>query len=115
MRNIWLLVEVKLSEQILLLAIVTQELYHRGPDSGFYVNKDGIFPWPSSLIDNRSNRRGSQPLVVGRSVLAFNGEIYNYIELRQELRELGEDFLTNSDTEVLFKGVAKWDNECLNK
>ena len=53
--------------------------------------------------------------MVGRSVLAFNGEIYNYIELRQELKELGEDFLTNSDTEVLFKALRKWDIECLNK
>jgi asparagine synthase (glutamine-hydrolysing) len=48
-----------------------------------------------------------------RYVMVFNGEIYNYRELRQELSGLGYVFLTESDTEVLIAAWAQWGTDCL--
>jgi len=49
----------------------------------------------------------------GRYVLVFNGEIYNYLELRKELIDLGYSFKTQTDTEVLLTSFIHWDEECL--
>ena len=51
----------------------------------------------------------------GKKVLVFNGEIYNYIELREELIQAGHSFSTGSDTEVLIKAYEQWGYECQNK
>jgi asparagine synthase (glutamine-hydrolysing) len=61
--------------------------------------------------------RAAQPMVTadGRHVLAFNGEIYNFPELRSELETLGERFVTTSDTEVLLKACVRWDVEVLDR
>ena len=59
---------------------------------------------------------GSQPMVVpGRAALSFNGEIYNYVELRRELAELGWTFRSSGDTEVLIKGWLQWGFELLGR
>ena len=55
-------------------------------------------------LDNRSN----QPFKFGNSVLIFNGEIYNYIEIKNELISLGHIFRTSSDTEVLIHALREW-------
>ena len=47
--------------------------------------------------------------------IIFNGEIFNYIELRNELKELGYSFITNTDTEVLLNAYIEWGDSCLNK
>ena len=49
----------------------------------------------------------------GRLTIVFNGEIYNYIEIREELRGLGREFNTASDTEVLLQAWAEWGPGCL--
>jgi asparagine synthase (glutamine-hydrolysing) len=66
-----------------------------------------------SIIDR--DARSDQPMCSddGRFALTFNGEIYNYIELRQQLTALGETFRTNSDTEVLLKALIRWGVACL--
>lgn len=68
-----------------------------------------------SIID--LNDDANQPMCSedGRYALVFNGEIYNYIELRDELREAGVLFHTTSDTEVLLKAWAKWGQNCLGR
>ena len=48
-------------------------------------------------------------------VLIFNGEIYNYIELREDLKSSGYNFETDSDTEVLIKSFDLWGTDCFNK
>lgn len=48
-------------------------------------------------------------------ILTFNGEIYNYIELREELEQLGHSFRTSSDTEILFRAYLHWGSLCLDK
>jgi asparagine synthase (glutamine-hydrolysing) len=60
---------------------------------------------------------GAQPRVSpdGRYVITFNGEIYNYRELKEDLTKLGWQFISNSDTEVLLYSYIQWKEECLQK
>jgi asparagine synthase (glutamine-hydrolysing) len=60
--------------------------------------------------------RGLQPMTVddGSTWIVFNGEIYNHVELRDELRSLGFEFTTHTDTEVLLKAYMQWGTACLS-
>src|SRR5688572_16526635 len=88
---------------------VTNLLAHRGPDGGAYWHEPGVFLGHRRLaiIDLAT---GAQPMASpdGRYVITFNGEIYNYPELRQELQSLGHSFLTSSDTEAILAAYAQW-------
>ena len=90
----------------------TQTLAHRGPDGGAFWCEDSFFFGHRrlSIIDIADGR---QPMrsIDGRFVVIFNGEIYNYIELRRELEAMGHRFATRSDTEVLLAGFAAWGTE----
>ena len=92
-----------------LLWSATESLAHRGPDGGAFWTEGPFFFGHRrlSIIDLAD---GKQPMVSidGRYVVTFNGEIYNYIELRQELEAMGHRFRTRSDTEVLLAGYAAW-------
>jgi asparagine synthase (glutamine-hydrolysing) len=87
-------------------------LEHRGPDSsGFWVDEvHGIALGHRrlSIVDTSSG--GAQPMCShdGNIVICFNGEIYNHIELRNELEQSGVSFKSTSDTEVLVSGIVHW-------
>jgi len=67
-----------------------------------------------SIID--LSAQGHQPMQgIDGSWIVFNGEIYNYIELKEELKHFGCQFKTNSDTEVVLEAYRVWGKECLNK
>ncbi len=66
-----------------------------------------------SIIDLSIN--GHQPFVDSGYVIIYNGEIYNYIEIRNELQKLGYKFNTDSDTEVLLKSYIEWGSQCQKK
>lgn len=89
---------------------------HRGPDeSGIYThNNVGLGSVRLSIIDLAS---GQQPLSdnSGKYWIVYNGEIFNYIELREELRKLGYTFKTSSDTEVVVQAYAHFGSKCLDK
>lgn len=99
-----------------ILKDMTSTLIHRGPDEEgyFFEGNVGFGHRRLSIIDIES---GKQPFTSddGRYVLIFNGEIYNYIELRNELEGEGEIFKTKSDTEVLLKLYIKLGKNFLNK
>ena len=86
-------------------------LKHRGPDSeGKWNSSDNEFPavlGHTRLAILDLTDAGAQPLISDnkRYVFVFNGEIYNFIELRSELESIGHIFKTNTDTEVIFKGL----------
>ena len=94
---------------------------HRGPDGQgmqtFQLN--GCFLSLGhrrlSIIDLSDN--ASQPMCFQNNELwiTYNGEIYNYLELKTELRQFGYEFRTNSDTEVLLASYHKWGENCLKK
>lgn len=58
---------------------------------------------------------GHQPMNIHDVVLNYNGEIYNYIELRKELKDLGYSFVSDSDTEVIIQAYREWGTGCLNR
>lgn len=94
---------------------MTDVITHRGPDSDGYYIGDGIAMGfrRLSIIDIES--RGDQPIYnADRSmVITFNGEIYNYKELRKELKEKGYIFTTETDTEVILHGYEEWHEDVL--
>lgn len=98
------------------LITMTNEIIHRGPDgSGYYLNMNiGLGHRRLSIIDLKT---GDQPMSNDDNsiVVVFNGEIYNYIELSEELIQLGAKFKTVSDTEVIIKAYEQWGIECQNK
>jgi asparagine synthase (glutamine-hydrolysing) len=84
-------------------------LYHRGPDE-FGVFRDdraGLAHARLSIIDLAT---GQQPMADegDKTWIVFNGEIFNYVELREELVELGHRFRTHSDTEVIVHAYRAW-------
>ncbi len=96
---------------------MTATLVHRGPDdSGFwYEGQVGIGFRRLSILDLTPG--GHQPMVSpdGDAVLVYNGEIFNYIELRDELRALGHQFHSTGDTEVLLASWRQWREGCLDR
>jgi asparagine synthase (glutamine-hydrolysing) len=100
-----------------LLKGVNRDLYHRGPDSEGIVNEQGF-----SLVFRRLaiidlSDDANQPMTdsTGRCSIVFNGEIYNYKELREELRTVGAIFRTHSDTEVILQGYLLWGEKILDR
>ena len=85
---------------------------HRGPDGeGYYIDNDiALAHRRLSIIDLST---GNQPMYNEDEsiVVIFNGEIYNYIELKDELKNKGHIFKTKSDTEVLVHGYEEWEEE----
>lgn len=86
-----------------------KRIEHRGPDGEGYFSDDyiALAHRRLSIIDLSS---GNQPMYNEDKsiVVVFNGEIYNYIELKDELKKLGHKFKTKSDTEVLVHGYESW-------
>ncbi len=95
----------------------TEKLAHRGPDAKGEWQNGGIFMGHRRLSIIDLSAAATQPFHddQGRYVLAFNGEIYNYLELRQELIRLGRTFRTESDTEVLLQCLAQWGPDGLRR
>jgi asparagine synthase (glutamine-hydrolysing) len=98
-----------------LLVTMAEQMAHRGPDSqgvwsdgtaGLAIRRLAIID-----LDHRSN----QPLHLGPWHLVFNGEIYNYRELRIELESLGHTFVTEGDGEVLLHAWAAWEADTLRR
>ncbi|MCK5605721.1 asparagine synthetase B, partial [Candidatus Pacearchaeota archaeon] len=94
---------------------MTQSLVHRGPDDeGYYISGPiGLGFRRLSIIDLTG---GHQPMTDDQEKIwiVFNGEIYNFPDLREELRSFGHSFRTKSDTEVIIYGYKQWGEDVLN-
>lgn len=90
------------------------KLRHRGPDDQrFYSRGDtGLIHTRLSIID--LSDLGAQPYRFESLVIVFNGELYNYKEVRADLKKLGYTFQSNSDTEVLIKAFHCWKEQCIS-
>ncbi len=94
-----------------------QRLHHRGPDGeGILHSNEGGFSFGHKRLkiidlDDCSN----QPFRFHHLTIVFNGEVYNYLELRSELEKLGHQFTTSSDTEVICAAYLEWKEACLDR
>src|SRR5436190_2046835 len=95
---------------------MTSSIAHRGPDGMGVLKRDGVALGHRRLaiIDPKL---GHQPMPNGDGTtwITYNGELYNYKELREELGKRGHQFVTNSDTEVVIHAYDEWGPECLRR
>ncbi|MBU2883715.1 asparagine synthase (glutamine-hydrolyzing) [Psychrosphaera sp. B3R10] len=95
---------------------MTETLHHRGPDeTGYYFNDDNTVALGHKRLSIIDLANGQQPAAsdCGNVQIVFNGEIYNYKELKQTLVKLGHTFHSDSDTEVLLHCWLQWQHDCL--
>jgi asparagine synthase (glutamine-hydrolysing) len=94
----------------------TDSLAHRGPDSQavFHTRLVSLGAARLKIVDLAG---GDQPMLSenGSAVIAFNGEIYNHLELRRELEARGHRFESTSDTETVLHAFLEWDTECFKR
>src|ERR1700676_1013044 len=99
-----------------LVERVKATLLHRGPNQqDCYVTPDVCLGAVRLKIIDLAG--GDQPMISpdGETVVAYNGEIYNHVELRQELEALGYRFESHCDTEVVLHAFREWDTECFQR
>jgi asparagine synthase (glutamine-hydrolysing) len=100
-----------------VLQAMTNAIEHRGPDGeGFYIDGNlGLGHRRLAIIDLTT--AGHQPMATedGRFVLSYNGEVYNFRELRSELESLGQRFRSRTDSEVVLKAYAQWGEKALTR
>lgn len=94
---------------------MTARLAHRGPDGqGLHVDGSlGLGHRRLAILD--LTPMGHQPMsyAAGRYWITYNGEVYNFLELRHELENLGHRFRSDSDTEIILSAYVQWGRECL--
>ena len=106
--------EKKPSSQI--VELMTKSLTHRGPDdSGFFQNENISFGHNRLSIIDLQNSKQPMKDQENKNIIIFNGEIYNFKELKSDLQSLGHKFETEGDTEVVLKSYNQWGIECLKK
>ena len=90
-------------------------LYHRGPDGYGIFNDAHVSLGHARLSILDLSERGTQPMSSPdrRYTVTYNGELYNFIEIRNELRAIGHTFMSASDTEVLLAAYIEWGEACL--
>lgn len=93
----------------------TECTHHRGPDNIGFFNDDLCFMGHNRLsilgLENNSN----QPFEFNNYIIVYNGEVFNYIEIKDILIKKGYTFLTNSDTEVILKAYIEWGEDAFKE
>ena len=99
------------------LRAATDVISHRGPDDHGYFERPGIGLGFRRLSIQDLSQKSHQPFEdsLGRYVIVFNGEIYNFVELRNELEGLGHSFRSSGDTEVLLTAYREWGQACVER
>src|SRR5438477_5028842 len=96
-----------------------RDLRHRGPDdSGRFISRNGVAGLVSTRLAIQDlSSAGHQPMTTadGRYTIVFNGEIYNFKQLRSELEAAGEAFNSDSDTEVIVKMYTRYGADCVRE
>ena len=114
----WFDKNLDMSQKTEILNKMSQTLDKRGPDeNGLYINRNLALIHRRLVVIDREN--GKQPMVVSHKsnkyVIVYNGELYNTVELREELRADGFHFRGHSDTEVVLKTYIKYKSKCPEK
>ena len=91
-------------------------LKHRGPDSNeIWSDNKGILLGHTRLAIIDLSNNASQPMKKNNVVISFNGELYNYREIRKILEKKGHVFYSKSDTEVMLAAWCEWNEDCFSK
>ncbi len=96
------------------ISSMSEKIIHRGPDDdGLFINKNVAMSFRRlSVID--LSEAGHQPMISEKgNVIIFNGEIFNYVELKKELTNLGFRFKSKTDTEVILAAYEHWGEDCV--
>ncbi|MGV2621945.1 asparagine synthase (glutamine-hydrolyzing) [Halobacillus sp. ACCC02827] len=106
-----------LENQEKTLKEMTESITHRGPDAdGFWLDGQAAFGHRRLIVVDPEG--GLQPMIYeadgNKVALSYNGEIYNFQELREELTVLGHTFQSSSDTEVLLHSYLEWEENCVH-
>lgn len=96
---------------------MTDVIWHRGPDDSGYVRQDNVSFGFRRLSIQDLSEHGHQPMSLAEAgvTIVFNGEIYNFVELRSELERRGRRFRSTGDTEVLLHAYLEWGAGCLDR
>ncbi len=92
-----------------------KSIEYRGPDNLGILKANNITLGHLRLSILDLDHRSDQPMILDNLIITFNGEIYNFLEVKAELETLGYNFKTTSDTEVLLVGYKQWGNNLLTK
>lgn len=107
----------KIKDKEKIIKKMNQKIIHRGPDAEGIYTDDYVALGQRRLSIIDLSESGTQPIYNEDKSIAviFNGEIYNYQVLKEELSNLGHEFTTNTDTEVLVHGYEEWGVDLLNR
>ncbi|MCG8582529.1 MAG: asparagine synthase (glutamine-hydrolyzing) [Bacteroidales bacterium] len=112
-------IDYKFKSEVSDINKMVQALNHRGPDDSgnMMFNSDkaviGLGHARLSIID--LSAAGHQPMRYKKYVISYNGEIYNYAEIKKDLESLGHTFVSGTDTEVILHAFEEWGIECLDQ
>lgn len=107
-------IDLKEEKQKNILEKISESLKSRGPDGhGEYTEHHAALLHRRLAIVDPEN--GRQPMRFGPYIICYNGEIYNTAELKKELEDAGQTFETHSDTEIVLKACAVWQEAALDK
>jgi len=100
-----------------IIISMRDSMRYGGPDdAGLYIDKKmglALGHRRLSIID--LSPAGHQPMEFNNLVIIYNGEVYNYLEIKRDLEKYGYNFESNTDTEVVLKAFHKWGNGIVNK
>lgn len=96
------------------LEAMSAVIRHRGPD-GDGLEIDGPVGFAHRRLSIIDLATGQQPMTTENVTIVFNGEIYNYVELRETLKQQGHPFHTTSDTEVILRAYLEWGDACVDR
>ncbi len=98
-----------------LIETMSRTMKHRGPDDeGFYADENvSLGHRRLSVID--ISQKGHQPMKFESLVIIYNGEIYNFLQIKEHLKDKGYTFISDTDTEVVLKSYHLWGPSCVNK
>lgn len=112
-------IDFKQNSSIEILKTMTDTLFHRGPDGAGYElyenqhSQIGLGHRRLAIIDLTDHAK--QPMAFQKLSITFNGEIYNYSEIKKHLIQLGHTFSSESDTEVILHAYQQWGSDCLKR
>jgi len=90
-------------------------IIHRGPDAGDIMVDENISLGHRRLSILDLSENGKQPMKYKSFYITFNGEIYNFQDIKEELQKIGHSFLSSSDTEVILHAYEEWGEDCVKK